>query len=63
MIAPNNDEGMTLTIALIVNAALVVGLVTALYLVMRIPFRLRQPIRTNPVSMPTSDARELSRAA
>ncbi|MGH3025560.1 MAG: hypothetical protein ACRDLR_03855 [Gaiellaceae bacterium] len=54
---------MTLTIALIVNAALVAGLVTALYLVMRIPFRLRQPIGTHPVSLPTSDERELSRAA
>lgn len=63
MIASRNDEGMTLTLALIVNAALVAGVVTTLYLVMRIPFRLRDPNLMGVVSMPTSDERELSQAS
>ena len=56
---------MTQTIAIIVNAVLMAGIVGALAIVMRIPFRLdRRRAAGNVVYVPGSeDERELSRAA
>lgn len=54
---------MTLTIALIVNGALVACLFVALYLVMRIPFRMDADARPRILRTQRSDRRELSRAA
>jgi hypothetical protein len=55
---------MTITIALIVNGLLVGALLVALFLVMRIPFRLDRPRRlTAAVDVADPDERGLSRAA
>lgn len=56
---------MTQTTALIVNAALMAGIVVTLALVMRIPFRLQLRRRgANVAYLPgDEDERELSRAA
>ena len=55
---------MTPTIAIIVNAVLSAGVVTALVLVTRTPFRLRRPLGlTRAVHVREHDEEELSRAA
>lgn len=55
---------MTQTIAIIVNAVLAAGIVTALLLVMRTPFRLHRPRGlTTAVYDRTRNERELARAA
>ena len=53
---------MTLTIALIVNGVLVAALFVALFLVMRIPFRIDRPERAGTGLGPAADS-ELPRAA
>jgi hypothetical protein len=55
---------MNLTIALIVNGTLVAGLLAALYLVLRVPFRLELSSEVAPaLQAPPEDERELARAA
>lgn len=56
---------MTLTIALIINAVLMAGIVAVLAVVMRIPFRLDRPhVGAHTVARSEAeDAPELSRAA
>lgn len=64
MNARRDDDRMTITIALIVNGLLVGALLVALFLVMRIPFRLDRPRRlTAAVDVADPDERGLSRAA
>lgn len=54
---------MTLTIALIVNGALVAALFVALFLVMRIPFRIDKQRRPAATELGPAAERELYRAA
>ena len=54
---------MTLTIAIIVNAALMAGIVAALFRVIRIPFRIDRRARLKHAVYLPAGADELDRAA
>ncbi len=58
-----DDDGMTLTLAVLVNAILMAGIVGVLARVMHLPFRIERRLAHAQPEEPVRDEVELSRAA